>query len=101
MSCGTFVAVWTRDGDTVSVVVDEEPRISAAVSQHIESGGTRDGVLDMTLVNGAVFCVRASEVTSWAISTPESRAAQRAWEAALDEEEETNKRARGWTEDES
>lgn len=69
----TWLTVWESDGMTYTVEIQEEPRIDVAVSQFIESGGTRDSLLHLNMTDGRCYVVRASVITSWAISTPDTR----------------------------
>jgi hypothetical protein len=65
--------VYERDGGYVCVEVGDEPRIDAAVTSWLDSGGSRDSLLDLTLIDGSEYRVIASHVVAWSISSPESR----------------------------
>lgn len=96
MSDAIFVRAWVRDGSYFTIVPTDEQRIDAGVTLFLGSGGSRDSLLDLTLVDGGPLRVLASEITCWVVSSPQSRIAQRAWEADMDDEEKEEKRARGW-----
>jgi hypothetical protein len=70
--------VWFSDDSFVWVVEDDLPRIDALVSQHIDSGGSRDALVHMTALHGDPISARASYISGWSLSTPEGR--QREWE---------------------
>ena len=68
-----FLTGWEDNGSSYTVDPADEPRIDAAVSAYVESGCTRDRVLHLTFTDGREYSVRASVITSWARSTPETR----------------------------
>lgn len=82
----TWLTVWEVDGSDYTVAADNEPSIDAAVTRHIDSAGTRDTLLTLEFTSGCMYRVRASQITSWAISTPETR--RRALELEQWEQEE-------------
>ena len=49
----------------------DEGALDAAVSRYLDSGGTRDELLCLTLSEGGTYRVRASQVSSWYLSTPD------------------------------
>jgi hypothetical protein len=87
---GTHLIVYETDG---KIFVDalEEPRVSAAVSQYIDSGKTKDTLLDLTLIGGAAYYVRTSNIVSWLISTPSFRRSWEEYDAAMEEEKKALK----------
>lgn len=96
---GTFLKLWTTDGECWGLQPHEESRVDAAVSLWLDSAETRDTLLLLTLSGGDVFKVRASLCGSWMLSTPEGR--RREWEIskAGDEERRAIKAALGdWDE---
>ncbi|MGB0964393.1 MAG: hypothetical protein ACPGVY_17065 [Mycobacterium sp.] len=70
---GSWVCLYDDSESHWTLVAEDEPRIDAAVSLHISSGGTHDTLLDLTGIEGFPIRLRASTVTSWFLSTPESR----------------------------
>lgn len=85
----TWLTVWEKGGEMYTVEADDEPRIDAAVTQYIDSGESRDTLLRLTFTDGREYTVRASQIVSWATSTPESR--RRAVEYEKGQEEETRR----------
>jgi len=73
MTHGRFLKVLLRTGDNFVCVPEDEPRVDAGVTTFLESGETRDVLLDLTLVEGFTFRVLASMIFAWFISTPEAR----------------------------
>jgi len=69
----TWLVVYERDGLFVYVDVGDEPRVDAAVTSWLDSGGSRDSLLDLTLIDGSGYRVIASHVVAWSVSSPESR----------------------------
>lgn len=97
---GTFVRLWTSDGGSWSIAVEEEPRIDAAVSRWVDSGETRDTLLLVTLTGGDPLKLRASFVASWMISTPEGRRRELEISKESDDEQERVRKELGIWEDE-
>lgn len=97
---GSFLKVWQGE-NWVLAIPEEEPRIDAAVSQWIDSGGTRDTILRLTLVDGDTFTLRASTIDSWLLSTPEGRRRSHEWDKAAEDERREQRTAAGfpWDED--
>lgn len=85
-----WLMVFDVDG-AVSVCVSDEPRVNAAVSLWLDSGRSRDTLLDLTTLSGGTYYTRASQITSWFISTPEHRRAEIQHSVAVDEEGEAIK----------
>lgn len=85
MSIGAYVKVFDDDG-YVLVPPAEEPRIDAAVTAYLDSGGTRDSLLRLATLDGAEYVVRASSIRSWIMTTPETRRRQVEHEKALTDE---------------
>jgi len=84
---GSWVILYDASDSAWSFEVDDEPRIDAAVSRHIDSGGTVDTLLDLTTTDGFRTRIRASHVMAWFVSTPETR--RRAVELSHLQDEET------------
>ena len=85
---GTYLRVWDDEGGLILCDVLEESSIDAAVEQWISSGRQRDTILHLALAGGSSEMVMlASTITSWMISTPESRRRSAGWDAALKAEE--------------
>lgn len=95
---GTYVRVFDEDGN-ISVELDDEPRVDAAVQRWIDSGRTRDTVLSLTCLDGSEIHMLASKITTWYVSTPESRRLQVEFEAAYQQELRQMRAAAGWMED--
>ena len=74
----SWVNVWFGDGSIGDFAVDEAPRIDAAVTTWLESGGTRDSLIHVTGRWSAECAFLASWVRGWQVNTPESR--RRYWE---------------------
>ena len=68
-----YLTVWTRDGESTHCEPDDEPRLDAVVTAFLDSGRTKDTLLCLTMLEGVPYKVLASEVTSWAVSTADSR----------------------------
>ncbi len=69
----TWCVMIDTDGRGWLLDQQEEHRLDAAVSAYKDSGGTRDSVLTLTLIEGASFRTSASVVRSWYVSSPEHR----------------------------
>lgn len=78
-----FVKVFTDDGGYVCIVPTDEGKLDGAVTRWLDSGETRDTLLDLTLLCGDTYRLRASQVTLWIVSTPDGRERQRAIDAAF------------------
>lgn len=89
MSLGTFCTVYTDDGDSIMIDVAKEPSINAWVEEYIASGETKDTLLELNALDGSTYCVRASAISGWCITTPESRRRLVELELACAEEERT------------
>lgn len=68
----TYCKIFEDDGN-ICVRPEQESRINAAVSQYVDSGGTRDTLLDLETLAGETYYTKASRITSWYVSTPETR----------------------------
>lgn len=79
----SFLQVYDVQGAAVHLQLADESLIDAAVEQYITSSRTRDTLLLLTTFGGAPYKVLASQITSWHPSTPETRAQNRAVDAAL------------------
>ena len=80
-----WLQLFEKDGN-ISLSPSEEPRINAAVSDFIDSGWSRDKLLDLSLLSGQIYYTRASNIFSWLISTPEHRREEAEHKAAWDTE---------------
>ena len=97
---GTFLKIYEHDSSYTIVEAAEEPRVNAAVEKWIASGCTTDTLLDLTCVDGDDFCIKASAIVSWLLSTPEGRRRRVEWEASVKEESREYKQATGdWDEE--
>lgn len=85
----TWLTVWEEGGLSYTVDAADEPRIDAAVSRYVDSGESRDSIIALAFTDGRDYRVRASQITSWAISTPETR--HRALELDKMQDEETKR----------
>lgn len=100
MSELSFVKVFEKDG-CFCATLGAEHALDAALSHFLDTG--RDVVVTLTQLNGDVYCVRASNIDSWRISTPEGRRKDVELEA-LNREEHKQYRADyglAWLDDES
>lgn len=61
------------DDGYVLAEAHQEPALDAAVTAYLSSGGTRDELISLTLLDGSELKLRASAVGSWYVSTPASR----------------------------
>lgn len=94
----TFVKLFAQD-TTWAVVPEEEPRLDAAVSLYVDSGGTRDALLQLTLTGGDTLTIKASLVRCWMVSTPEGRRREMELSKESDDEEKAIKQELGMWED--
>lgn len=94
MSELTYLKLSTEEG-TWLVDPKEWNRLDAQVSAYIESAGSRDSLLSLTLLNGDELRVRASDCVSWFMSSPDSRDNYWKIQAALQEGETAAKRRAG------
>jgi hypothetical protein len=83
----TFLLVYDKYQSFTRIELADESTIDAAVEQYISSGGTRDTLLLLTTVSGAMYKIPASNFSNWIVTTPEIRTASRALDAALRAEE--------------
>src|SRR5210317_1910255 len=79
-----FLVVWEESGSTVSVVEGDERQLDDAVSTWIDTG--RDALLHLTTTEGVPYRMLASNVTSWLLSTPQSRYENERVRAVMDAE---------------
>jgi len=86
MEVGNFLRVWDESGSFCDFEVEEEPRVNSAVQRWVDSGRTKDTVLDLTTKGGEPFCVLASTITSWKVSTLEGRVAGVDFDVSLQNE---------------
>ncbi len=99
MTPDTWLIVWEDDGDLFATDPAERPRIDAAVSTYVDSCGIRDSLLHVTLLDGREYTTKASRITSWAVSSPETRRRQIEQGKWHDEETERMKHELGmWDE---
>lgn len=97
---GTFVKVFD-DGAYWTIQPHEEPRIDAAVSDYVDSGGGRDRLLQLDAMDGDRLKILASSIRSWFISTPEGRRRNIELEKiAADETKEVRQSLGIWSEEE-
>ncbi len=94
-----WLTVWTLDGGRLSVRLDEESRVDAAVQQWIDM--ERDTILHMTILGDRQVAYLASQVVGWVPSTPESRLLETMQEARDLEEKRANRAAAGLPYEES
>jgi hypothetical protein len=87
MNGGTFVMVYDTQNSQANVVVEDESTIDAAVERWISSGQTQNTLLMLTLMSGATWKIRASDISNWVISSKAIRDLSRAHSAALSAEE--------------
>lgn len=96
---GTFVKLYDSSG-YVCVVGGDEGSIDAAVERWVASGGTANALLCLTLLDGCTYRVKASEITSWFVTTPATRSRAVEMDKLLDDERQENRRAVGLYESE-
>lgn len=100
MEAGTYVIVFEEGGDCANVVAEDETRLDCAVAAYLDSAGTRDSLVHLTLCNGERYTVRASTVKGWKVSTPEGRLRAIEYQQGLEEEHKSNRQALGIWENE-
>lgn len=67
----SWLVVFEIANGSTHVDPGDEGALDAAVSRYLDSGGTRDELLCLTLAEGGAYRVRASQISSWYLSTPE------------------------------
>lgn len=72
---GTYLKVYDTSEGMICCSAEDEPRVDAAVSAYVDSGG-RDRIIEVTLLEGVTFKLLASTVTAWFVSTPATRKAR-------------------------
>lgn len=95
----TYITVFDDQSGSASVVAEDEPRLDCAVAAYLDSGGTRDSLIHLTMTNGQRYVIRASAVQSWIVCTPEGRMRSLELQRASNEEEKANRAALGMWED--
>lgn len=68
-----WLVVMECDGSSTDIDPSEESRLDAAVTGYVDSGGTRDVVLSLTMSEGGQYRILASRVVGWWLCTPEHR----------------------------
>ena len=92
MSAGSYLVLWTTQGDELDVSPDVSVQsLDAARQRYIDSFGNVDSILTLTQMNGEDISILASQLVAWQMSTPESRAAEFAHHAAKMEEGATHR----------
>lgn len=94
----SFIVVWDLDGTCYHAQMQYRERLAEAVVDYLETG--RDCLIQMLAVSGDVFVLRASQVHSWQVSTPEGREQQQRVMLALATEEAEIKASLGIWDDE-
>jgi hypothetical protein len=98
---GSWVCIYDALDSLWTVGVDDEPRVDAAVSRYLDSGGTTDTLLDLTTIENETLRIRASLVVAWFVSSPETRRRSVEVESMQKSEHAANRQATGqWTDDE-
>lgn len=80
----TYVKVYTRDNAVTHCILDDEMTLDVAITRYIEK--KQDELLLLTTSAAQMYKTLASEVTSWIVSTPESRERERELERRMKEE---------------
>jgi hypothetical protein len=96
---GTYITVFDDQSGSASVVAEDETRLDCAVAAYLDSGGTRDSLVHLTMTNGQRYVIRASAVQSWIVCTPEGRLQSLALQRASVEEDRAHKQELGIWED--
>lgn len=97
VSAGTYVKLFDSADAFVCCEPHEEPRIDAAVSRYLETGGNVDTLLCLDLVDGCSYKTRASNILAWYVTSPEDRRRRVQWEKdAADENAELRQEAGIW-----
>lgn len=86
MDAGTFLFLYDKDSGRVVIDPAEENHIDTAVTAYLESAGTRDSLLHLSMLDGDRYVIRASAVQSWMLSTPAGRRRNAELEKASDDE---------------
>jgi hypothetical protein len=99
MSLGRFITVYEVDGDTLAIESTYESELDAAYTGWVERG--IDRVLRLTQIHGDEFVMRASQILSYAISTPEGREKHTSLEKVAKDERKGNRQTAGlpWEDD--
>ena len=92
---GTYLKLFDAQGEIYCVSADDEPRVDAGVSAWIDCGGTRDVLLDLTMLEGSTLKILASQIVAWAVSTPEHRERRIVIDQESDAEYSEMRRANG------
>lgn len=85
---GAYLSVYEESGN-ILVQPEHEPSVDAAVGNYLDTG--RDALLRLTTLAGDEYVTRASNVTSWLLSTPEGRLKSTEFEKAAYDEERDNR----------
>lgn len=94
-----YMTVYDTAGGCVHAVVEDEGSLDAAMSRYLESAGTRDELLHLTMTNGQRYVIRASAVQSWILCTADGRLRSLEIEKAAKDEDKENRHALGiWEE---
>lgn len=81
---GSWLIVFTHDQSALRMEIDREPVLDAALTAYVDSGKTRDTLLQFTCVSsGEPAAVLASHITGWERSTPAGRAREAEFDAAV------------------
>ena len=92
MSAGSYLVLWTTQGDELDVSPDVSVQsLDAARQRFIDSFGNLDSILTLTQMNGEDISILASQLVAWQMSTPESRAEGLAHEAAKMDEKASHR----------
>jgi len=67
----SWLVVFEIANGSTHIDPSDEGALDAAVTRYLESGGTRDELLCLTLSEGGTYRIRASQVSSWYLSTPD------------------------------
>ena len=83
MSAARYLLVYSRDGSMCRVTMRDAERLETEMRRFLRSGKHRDRLIELTAASGESYFVLASDITSWMVSTPESRAREHELEAEV------------------
>ena len=84
----TYLRMWDRLGCLYLLSPGQEHSLDAHVSAYHDAGAHRDTLISLSTIEGGTMVVLASTVTSWCLSTPETRAVWARIDAELEAEAE-------------
>ena len=78
-----WMCVFDRDRGMARCRIEDESVVDAAVTEYLDSGGTRDRVLSLTYTGGGEYKILASQVSSWGTCSLEACEIEAELDAAI------------------